>query len=177
MQPVPIPGAATRRRLLPIDAFSMRRLAAIGAAACLAGCAAYGPYALATGDSVDATTARLGAPTARYALPDGHARLEFARGPLGRHTYMVDFDAQGRMTGWQQVLDDAHFAAIQPGTPIDDVLARIGHPSDVWAVRYHAQSVWTYRYANNDCLVFNLGITPGGRVDGPDPRCERREKD
>ena len=62
-----------------------------------AGCASYGPSSLRVGQSADEATRQMGVPTARYARTDGGSRLEFARGPFGKHTYMVDVDADGRV--------------------------------------------------------------------------------
>lgn len=147
----------------------------------ICGCAvSYSPAGLSAGDSAEAAIRRLGEPTGRYPRADGGSRLEFARGPLGRHTYMLDFDRQGNLTEWQQVLDDAHFAAIRPGMSAQALLSALGRPSQTWAVRYHDQTVWSYRYANNDCLWFSVGVSPQGHVEdtgfGVDPRCERRER-
>ncbi len=61
--------------------------------ALLAGCGSYSPQALAPGSSIDATTQAMGRPTAEYPLAPVGKRLEFARGPFGLHTYMLDFDA------------------------------------------------------------------------------------
>ncbi|HEX3139895.1 MAG TPA: hypothetical protein VHQ87_07560, partial [Rhizobacter sp.] len=73
-------------------------------AACLvAACTTYGPQSLPKGSSMDAARAAMGPPTGEMALPDGGRRLEFARGPLGKHTYMLDYDAQGRLQNWEQV--------------------------------------------------------------------------
>ena len=166
---------------LSAPAMSSRYAFSIIGSLLIAGCAAsYGPAALRPGDSVDAAVRQLGEPTGRYARADGGSRLEFARGPLGRHTYMLDFDGQQMLVKWQQVLDDAHFAAIQPGMSAQELLSELGHPSQTWDVRYHGQTVWSYRYANNDCLWFSVGVSPAGRVEdtgfGNDPRCQRREK-
>ena len=45
----------------------------------------------------------------------GTGRLEFARGPYGKHTYMVDFDADGRLLSWEQVLTENNFFQVQIG--------------------------------------------------------------
>ena len=58
--------------------------AALGA---LAGCASYSPQGLQTGQGEAQVSQQMGEPTGRYALPDGATRLEYARGPMGRHTY------------------------------------------------------------------------------------------
>src|SRR5438105_730822 len=58
-----------------------------------AGCAGtYGPQSLHTGASVDDVAASLGKPTGRYPISGGGERVEYARGPYGKHTYMLDFD-------------------------------------------------------------------------------------
>ena len=81
----------------------------------LTGCAGYSPASLQPGQTAEQVRAVMGLPTGEHALPDGGRRLEYARGPAGLQTFMVDLDAQGRMTGWSQVLNDAAFARIQPG--------------------------------------------------------------
>jgi hypothetical protein len=57
-------------------------------------------------------------------MPDGTQRLEFARGPFGRHTYMVDLDAQGRVANVEQVLDARHFARVTPARRATTCCAR-----------------------------------------------------
>src|SRR5688572_13494017 len=87
--------------------------AIVAVTALLGGCAGYSPGQLAAGTPVSDVVARMGEPTGQYTLADGARRLEFARGPSGRHTYMIDVDAQGRVTRWQQVLTEQMFN----GTP------------------------------------------------------------
>ena len=107
-----------------------RCLAAMsGAVAMLASCAGYSPGSLPQGASRDETVKVMGPPTGQYALPSGGTRLEFARGPFGKHTYMLDFDAGGRLLHWQQVLTEANFNALQMGMGRDEVLMKLGRPS------------------------------------------------
>src|SRR5687768_15874430 len=103
----------------------MRHLLAVAVVA-LAACTSYSPTGLAPGSTEAAAVKDLGPPTARRALPEGGTRLEFARGPSGFHTYMLDFDAQGRMQRWEQVLTEENFAKIKPGMTRSDVLAMLG---------------------------------------------------
>lgn len=157
-------------------------------ASVLAACAAlvtacalsYGPGPLKPGDSIDVASRQMGRPTGEHRRDDGGLRLEFARGPLGKHTYMLDFDAQGRLLQWEQVLNEAHFGSLRVGMTTEEVLVRLGHPAEVWAVRYHDQTVWSYRFDGPFCQLFHVGITPGRIVEdtsyGPDPLCERRER-
>jgi hypothetical protein len=158
----------------------LRRLLLLPAALLAACATGYAPDGLRAGDSVDAAVQKMGAPTGDHVRPEGGRRLEYARGPLGRHTYMLDFDAQGRFIGSEQVLDEAHFNAIPAGISEKELRYRLGRPGRIWGVHYHNQTVYSYRYENYMCQVFQVGITPQGVVEdtsyGPDPACERRER-
>ena len=154
------------------------RSAATGAAAAalLGGCAsAYGPQSLATGATIGETVAKLGPPTARYAR-DGGERVEFARGPYGRHTYMLDFDAQGRLARWDQVLTEQNFNSVREGETREQVLFAIGHPSDSRPLPVQGRTLWSYRYDAVFCKWFQVGLDASGKVVdtgyGPDPLCD-----
>jgi len=122
----------------------------------------------------DATKA-LGPPTGEYSLPEGRKRLEFARGPIGEHTYMLDFDAQGGLLSWAQVLTEARFNTIRAGTPKEQVLLELGRPSEQSWLGYQRLTVWSYRYDSLFCTWFQIGIDASGRVTDtgylPDPMC------
>jgi outer membrane protein assembly factor BamE (lipoprotein component of BamABCDE complex) len=158
----------------------MRRVGAAAArafvlACSLAGCAGYGTDTVRVGQAEAQVVASMGAPTHRYPLPAGQ-RLEFARGPIGKHTFMVDLDAAGRVTAWRQVLTDAEFAAITPGMNRDEVLLRIGAPGDVQQIAYHLHRwMWMYRWDDPMCSLFVVVIADDGRVTEiahrPDPVC------
>ena len=155
----------------------LRRLPSVMAALLMAGCATLGSTPPQPGEDGAAALARLPAPTGEFANADGSRRIEFARGPFGRQTHMLDVDADGRVVRWEQVLTEAHFATIQPGISSDELRRKIGRPSWVWGVRYRDQTVWSYRFENIFCQAFHVGISPAGVVEdtsfGPDPRCER----
>lgn len=147
----------------------------------LGGCAtAYGPQSLPTGATVAEVTSALGPPTGRYARSGGE-RLEYARGPYGRHTYMLDFDPQGRLVGWQQVLTEDRFNAVRAGTTREDVLFAIGRPSQESRLGFQNRTLWSYRYDAPFCKWFQVGLDAQGRVVdtgyGPDPLCEDFEPD
>ncbi|WP_280155183.1 hypothetical protein [Piscinibacter sp. XHJ-5] len=150
--------------------------AAVALSALLAGCAAsYGPQSLRPGTSLGEVTAALGPPTGRYARADGE-RVEYARGPFGKHTYMLDFDAQGRLLRWQQVLTESQFEAIRTGMSGDEVMVALGHPAETRPLAYQQRTLWSYRYDAPFCTWFQVGIDRQGRVVdtgyGPDPLCE-----
>ena len=140
----------------------------------LAGCTSYGPQALPAGASLGDVTAAMGPPTGHYPRPDGE-RVEYARGPYGKHTFMLDFDPQGRMTGWQQVLTEPNFDGLRVGTSRDDLLATLGHPSEQTRVALRDGALWSYRYEGPFCKWFQVSVDPSGQVVetgyGPDPMC------
>jgi hypothetical protein len=158
------------------------RFLACAAAVVLAACStAYSPKGLAPGSSEAAVVQAMGQPTGQSALPAGGKRLEFARGPFGKETYMVDFDPQGRMLRWEQVLTEPNFAKVRPGMDKSEVLAMIGRPSDISGYGLHEKrEAWSYRYDSPFCVWFQIGMTLEGKVVdsgyGPDPLCERRDR-
>ena len=68
----------------------------------LAGCAQLPP---APGTAADEVRRTWGTPTGTHALAAGGTRLEYATGPYGRTTWMIDLDAAGRV---QQARQAAH---------------------------------------------------------------------
>lgn len=147
----------------------------------LAGCSSYSPSGLQPGASMAEVERNMGVRTAAYALPHVGQRLEFTRSPAGRDTYMLDFDAQGRLLRWEQVLTEQNFAAIRKGLTAAEVLLRIGRPADVMKVGHsgHWQTVWSYRYTHTECLWFQVSFDAHDQVTesgyGIDPACDRRD--
>ena len=151
------------------------------AAAVLAGCAGPGITALRTGADEAELRQLWGEPTSRYALPAG-SRLEYATGPYGRTTWMVDLDGDGRVLGAQQVLADRHLQAVQgllPGMTRDELLRTLGRPGERRGGGWQGGEVWSWRYDNPFCLWFQVSIGDDGRVRdgafGPDPLCDYNE--
>ncbi len=134
------------------------------------------PTALPRGASAQEIRARLGEPTGRHALPHGITRLEYARGPYGRETWMIDVDAGGALVRATQVLNEATFATIRAGMTRDELLRTIGRPAHTGFVGWQNQTVWNYRYASPFCQWFQVGLGPDGIVQdtgfGPDPLCD-----
>jgi hypothetical protein len=155
----------------------LRRSAPFWLCAALASCAMMrSPASLAPGTTIAEARQTFGAGD-EYALPDGGTRLAFRR---GRDTYMLDFDANGRLLRSSQVLTPPSFATIQPGMSKTDVLTRLGQPAFVFPVGYQQLQVWNYRFGGleGDCMVFQISfsnatgaVTEAGQ--GPDPACSR----
>lgn len=152
-------------------------LSCVAAAALLAtGCAFMNPAATPTGTPASEVLARFGPPTGEYSLPDGGKRLEYARGPYGKHTWMFDVDASGRLAKTAQVLTESNFNAIRAGMSRDEVLAAIGHPGETSRLGWQNRMLWSYRYETPFCQWFQVGVDPAGKVVdtgyGPDPMCD-----
>jgi hypothetical protein len=145
--------------------------------AALAGCAVLQPVPPpAAGQAEAEVLARLGTPTSRYTLPAGGQRLEYATGPFGRTTLMVDLGGDGRVTGSAQVLTEANFAKVRDGMPRDEVLRLLGRPADK-AGEYMNRQTWSWRYPTYECLWARITFEPDGKVRGgaslmADPRCD-----
>jgi hypothetical protein len=139
------------------------------------GCAAYGPAELRVGASQEELAQTMGPATGRYTMPDGNTRLEFATGPYGRMTWMVDLDAAGRVASARQVLSEASFMTIAQGQTRDEVLRNIGRPGQRVGMRGDGQ-IWSWRYPTNDCLWYQVSFDVQGIVTsagyGPDPACD-----
>jgi hypothetical protein len=126
--------------------------------------------------------ALMGAPTGRYAMPDGGTRLEYATGPHGRQTWMVDLAADGRTRAFAQVLERRNlwdFAQRAPGMTQDQLLRELGRPAERRHAGLAGGETWSWRYPTNDCLWWQVSVGPDGRVigagEGIDPACDARE--
>lgn len=145
------------------------------AAAALTACTSYAPVGVAPGHSADKVARALGPPTGRYALPGGRSRLEYARGPYGKHTWMIDLDAADRVRSVEQVLTEPKFATLAPGMTREQVLTALGRPSDRRGA-FRGAELWAYRYESPFCQWFVVTMNPDGRVRDtgyvPDPLCD-----
>jgi len=154
----------------------MRRAARLAVVCLLAGCQSYSPRGLAPGATLAEVEASMGPRTASYALPGSGQRLEFARGPFGKHTYMLDFDAGGRLLRSEQVLTENHFGRITMGQSRDEVLQAIGHPSAAQWLGFQKRMLWSYRYDAPFCIWYQVSFNTNWQVVdtgyGPDPICD-----
>jgi hypothetical protein len=149
-------------------------------AAVLAACAALEPGTQLQPGMAEAQVVQvMGRPTNRYPMPDGAMRLEYARGPAGRTTWMVDLDASGKLVAAEQVLDMAHFLRVNEGMTREQLLRFIGRPGHR-AGEWQNRETWSWRYVTNDCLWFRVTLSAEGRTLGggsfmPDPECDFRD--
>jgi hypothetical protein len=99
---------------------------------------------------------------------------------MGRHTWMLDLDAAGRLIAWHQTLGEAQFSALQPGLSAQALLYQFGPPADRRGRGLLPGEVWSYRYPTNNCLWFQVTLDAQHQVvDGSygiDPRCDAPTK-
>ncbi|MEP6609631.1 MAG: hypothetical protein ABJA83_13255 [Burkholderiaceae bacterium] len=115
------------------------------ALAALTACAT--PQSLKPGTTVDQAREALGRPTGNYSLSGGGTRLQYSNQPFDQSVWNADFDAQGRLTRVEQVMNDQAFARVRAGKDTrDDVLREFGAPADSFFYRLQNETAWMYRY-------------------------------
>ena len=146
----------------------------------LAACGTYGPGKLAPGQSEADARAELGEPTTRTVLPDGRTRLDYARGPYGKHTWRVELDSSGKVAAVSQLLTEPNFEALRPGWSQEQVRDHLGPPSETRGGWRGLGEVWSYRYDwHNLCRWFQVWLVDGKVYESsyaPDPDCEARPR-
>ena len=107
-------------------------------AATLAGCA--GPGGVAPGQSESDVRRAMGEPALTWRDAQGQTHLAYPRGPLGYQTWVVRLDRAGKVDAVENVLDEAHFAAIAPGMSREQVLRALGPPQPAWTRYFPARA-------------------------------------
>ena len=125
----------------------LARLALLVLAVQISGCAL--PAREKAGALRAEVVARLGPPTAVFALPAGE-RLLYSELPAGFAAYNLDFDASGRLVRNEQVLTQARFENLPVGVwTAADVQRTFGVPLRVERVARFEGDIWTYRFRQN----------------------------
>jgi hypothetical protein len=162
-----------------MDPSHSRIAAALALALAAGGCATYNPQDLRAGQTEVEVVQLMGQPTGRYTPSPGVTRLEYATGPYGRVTWMVDLDAAGKVTTWAQVLNETAFHYVQVNYQQMDAQQlryTLGRPGEVRSGGWQGGQVWSWRYPTNDCLWFQVSVKDDGRLGGGaygiDPSCD-----
>jgi len=135
-----------------------RASSALSVALLLAACAGYGPGHLQSGATEAQIRDRMGEPAERVALAGGGTRLDYARGPMGKHTYRVELDTAGRLVGVRQLLNERNFDALPLDVPVAEVRDRLGPPSERQVGWRGVGEVWSYRYESLFCRWFQVWL-------------------
>ena len=137
--------------------------------ALLAGCQTYGPSERFIGLSREQVIAQMGNP---YPAPPDLSqaqRLDFPRGPFGKHTYSLQFDADGKVITYKQLLTEENFR---------QVIERIGMSRDQFGLARNRGYVWNFRYITPLCQWFQIEFTAENKVRstgyGMPPECRPR---
>jgi hypothetical protein len=150
--------------------------AGLGLAGCAIGPGSYGPGKLRAGDPADQVRARMGVPTEQIKRADGTQRWVYARGPMGKHTWMIDVSADGRVLEWHQALEPARFEAIVPGMPEAELRSRLGPPAERRQLAMEGRKLLAWRYPTYECSWFAVTLSSAGQVIDagytPDPVCD-----
>lgn len=129
--------------------FHGKFLAALLAAALLAGCALDPARRVAPGASQEAVRAALGEPWAKWQDDDGVTRWSYPTGPMGRHTYLAEFDGSGRLRGIEDIMNDRGFARLVVGkSNQQDVQRLFGPPFQVIPFSMRRETAWDYRFTD-----------------------------
>lgn len=130
----------------------------------LTSCQTYGPSGRFIGMSREQVIAEMGTP---YPAPQDLSqaqRLDFPRGPYGKHTYSLLFDADGKVVGYKQLLTEENFKQITPGMDVSEVVERIGMSRDTFKIARNRGYVWNFRYITPLCQWFQIEFTAENKV-------------
>ena len=119
-------------------------LAALSLALCLGGCALMSPVQV--GMSRAEVASRLGTPAAVVPIGSG-SRLQYSGQPSGQYAWMVDLDAEQRVTQARQVLTEREFTRLDSGVwSRQDVEREFGRPAAIEHVASWPGEIMTYRW-------------------------------
>ncbi len=108
----------------------------------LAGCASVIPGSSRESDVI----ARFGQPAEQRQLADGSRILDYPRAPLGFENWRITLGPDGTVRNVEQLLDEMHFAKLQPGMSIDEVGRILGRSAETARYANLAEQVVSWRY-------------------------------
>jgi len=130
---------------------AIKNVVAVLALCALGACSGYGGAGLVVDRDTESDVVRtMGAPAMEWTNADGSRQLVYPRGPGGVHTFMVRIDADGKLSGIQNVLTEEVFAQVRSGLDADAVLRILGPSYPGWTTYYPARNelAWEWRYCD-----------------------------
>ncbi len=144
----------------------------------LSGCVTYAPSERFIGMPREQVIAELGSPRPAPTSLDSARRLDFPRGPRGKHTYAIEFDDTGKVSSYRQLLTEKNFGTIVSGMDVRAVIDQIGVSTDTFVLGRGRGYVWNYRYENALCRWFQIEFSADDKVRsagyGMPPECRPR---
>ena len=136
------------------------------------------------GQPQSAVQASFGNPTDVYKLDDGTMRWFYSKQPLGEYSYAADFDHDGKLTNFRQMLTTTELYKAQVNVwTKKDVLEHFGAPRE--PVEYYRRlklEAWSYRFLHEGqwYSMFNFMFDEAGvlrqTLITPDPLRDRPER-
>ncbi len=137
--------------------------AALGCAAVLAGCAH--PQLVEMGQSAQSVASYLGEPQAKTPMPDGTVRWTYSVQPFGQEVWWLFVDADGKVVGREQGLQEKYFGMLTPGKSTEaDVWALWGKCAQKYEFNLVNEHAWMYRYKAPG--GFDMAVWPQFDVNG-----------
>ena len=124
-------------------------------------CAGYSGSNLKRGVStLPEVIASMGQPAMVWTNSDGSQQLAYPRGPAGTQTFMAYVGSDGKLQRIKAVLDMTHFARVQAGMSMDEVLRVLGPSGSTWTQFYPRSNelAWSWLSCNswNDQEFFDV---------------------
>ncbi len=148
---------------MPLSSFS-KLVPVLVSSLVLSGCMTYAPSERFIGMPREQVIAELGSPRPAPSSLESVRRLDFPRGPMGKHTYAVEFDEAGKVIGYRQLLTEKNFGFIIPGMDVQAVIDHIGVSTDTFVLGRGRGYVWNYRYENSLCRWFQIEFSAEDKV-------------
>ena len=123
-------------------------------AASLSSCAAISP--VTSGMDEPQVQSSLGKPETIRKNSDGSETWEYPQGPLGRETYMVTMGPDHAVKEVRQVLREEYFSKVRQGMSREEVRQLLGRPGEVMVFRARDEEVWSWRYLEQNPMLFNV---------------------
>ncbi|MFX1672662.1 outer membrane protein assembly factor BamE [Paraburkholderia sp. A2WS-5] len=117
--------------------------------------------------TVEDVRRQAGKPEMVWEDDDGAQRLEYPRGPNGLTTWMLDFDANGKLVAMTQALTAGNIAQVVPGMTQDEVRRLLGKPATIAKYALSHEEVWSWHWAEGGVAgdgMFNAHFSPDGLV-------------
>ena len=129
----------------------------------LTGCASF--TSVSPGTNIDTVIRQFGQPAVRCAGPTGHERLIWTSQPMGQTAWATELSTDGRVSGFEQILTDAHFAMLaNPTWTKDKIHCEFGPPAEIQdlGLGFHDKhTTWLYRYMQQGTWYAFMAITFG----------------